>query len=74
MGRIRPLNSIEKESKPNQAPIVQSNNDEKTLQVHTPDGKVTAMSFNRVYNGACAQQSFFETSGAVEMISQSLKG
>lgn len=72
--RIRPFNTIETQSKLSQTPTVQSNHDDKTLQIYNADGKVSAMSFNRVYSDSCDQQSFFETSGAVEMISQSLKG
>ncbi|KAJ3346662.1 Kinesin- protein 12 [Kappamyces sp. JEL0680] len=72
--RIRPLSKTEKLSKANLTPTVQANEDEKTLQVYNADGKISVMSFNRVYDESSSQTFFFDNSGVTDLLALALKG
>ena len=72
--RIRPLSYAEKQSKVNLTPTIQANQDEKTIQIYNVDGKISVMSFNRVYDENTNQSRFFENSGVEDLLSKSLKG
>jgi hypothetical protein len=68
------LSYAEKQSKVNLTPTIQANQDEKTIQIYNVDGKISVMSFNRVYDENTNQSRFFENSGVADLLSKSLKG
>ncbi|KAJ2998982.1 Kinesin- protein 12 [Globomyces sp. JEL0801] len=72
--RIRPLNKNEKQLRVNSNPAVQANNDSKTLQLYLPDGKISVMSFSRVYGTSTNQNLFYSDSGVSDLINQALNG
>lgn len=72
--RIRPLNSTESQFKPNNCRTIQTNDDSKTLQIYGTDNKISAFSFNRVFDEQSDQKTFFETSGVSLLIPQALLG
>eukprot|EP00842_Homolaphlyctis_polyrhiza_P006062 jgi/Hompol1/6457/HPOL_004986-RA len=58
----------------NQFKIVQASDDGSAVQVHLPDGKITSMSFNHVFDENVGQALFFEQSGVRDMIVQAING
>nr|KAJ3418463.1 Kinesin- protein 12 [Polyrhizophydium stewartii] len=58
----------------NQAKIVQSSPDGAAVMAYSPDGRVTSMSFNKVFDEGTGQADFFEQSGVRDLVVQALHG
>ncbi|KAJ3272822.1 Kinesin- protein 12 [Terramyces sp. JEL0728] len=65
---------MEKHHRINAKPAVRVNDDGKTVQLYNPDGKISVMSFNRVFAEDSDQKVMFSESGVTELIHQALKG
>ncbi|KAJ3272809.1 Kinesin- protein 12 [Terramyces sp. JEL0728] len=65
---------MEKHHRINAKPAVRVNDDGKTVQLYSPDGKISVMSFNRVFDEDSDQKVMFSESGVTELIHQALKG
>jgi hypothetical protein len=72
--RIRPFSEVEKQIRANSSTTVQANNDRQTLQIYNPDGKITVMGFDKVYDSTINQNILFTESGVCNQILQALAG
>ncbi|TPX35776.1 hypothetical protein SmJEL517_g01872 [Synchytrium microbalum] len=76
--RLRPLTEserIKEDTVGNTTSAIQwQEEDEQTIQITAPDGRIRPLTFHRVHNPLAAQHDIFETCGVKDLVVQALNG